>query len=229
LRPRGPARQGIATSQLPPRKADAGVKEHREHKKLTGRAWLAAGRILAPTGTTRRQLYVLAHECGHIALHSAPKARSRPTHVKEHEAECYAHRALTAHGLEVPEISTRWARAYVAQCIEEDRALGISICPMAEAFANGTRSPYAFLPAVEAHRRRKASAGDAISCSSCRYRSGSQCTVYLKRHSYAWRGACGRGQSWRPRRRTLLAGLADALVGMISGRDPGPMSARPHA
>jgi hypothetical protein len=29
--------------------------------------------ILAPAGTTRRQLYILAHECGHIALHSAPR------------------------------------------------------------------------------------------------------------------------------------------------------------
>jgi hypothetical protein len=73
---------------------------------MNGHAWMDTGHILAPTGTTRRQLYILADECGHIALHSAPRTRSKPRHVKEHEAESYAHRALTAHGLEVPEEST---------------------------------------------------------------------------------------------------------------------------
>jgi hypothetical protein len=41
----------------------------------------------------------------------------------------YAHRALAAHRLEVPEVSTYGARCYVGQCIKEDRARGIPICP----------------------------------------------------------------------------------------------------
>jgi hypothetical protein len=123
--------------------AEAGVRQFTEHKKMNGQAWMDSGHILAPAGTTRRQLYILALECGHIALHSTPRTGSKPRHIKEHEAESYAHRALTAHGLEVPEQSTCGARWWVAQCVEQDRAKGISICPMAEAFAMGRRSPYA--------------------------------------------------------------------------------------
>jgi hypothetical protein len=167
------------------------------------------GHILAPAGTTRRQLYILTHECGHIALHSTPWTGSKPRHVKEHEAESYAHRALTAHGLEVPEESTYGARWYVAQCIEEDRARGISICPMAEAFATGRRSPYASLPAVDAQRRRQTSGPGTIACGTCRNRSGPRCKVHMKRHYYAWRGACDRGLSWRPLRRALVPRLID--------------------
>jgi hypothetical protein len=54
-----------------------------------------------------------------------------------------------AAALKADEESTHGARWYVAQYIEEDRARGISICPMAEAFAMGTRSPYASLAAVD--------------------------------------------------------------------------------
>jgi hypothetical protein len=185
---------------------------------MSGRASLATGHILAPEGVTRQQLYVVAHECAHIALHSDPKRRRRPRHIEEHEAESYAHRALTARGIEVPGASTHWARGYVAQCIEVDRANGIPICPMAEAFASGRRSPYASLPAVDAHRRRKPSAPATIGCATCRYRNGRQCTVHLQDHFYAWRSACNGGQSWRPLRRALLARLAGAFMSMISGR-----------
>jgi hypothetical protein len=131
-------------------KAAAGVREHIEHKKISGRAWMATGRILAPTGITRRQLYVLAHECGHIVLHSTRRRWNKPNHVIEHEAEVFAHRALRRYGLEVPEKSANWARGYVAQCIRKDRANGKAICSMAEAFANGARSAYAPLPGVDA-------------------------------------------------------------------------------
>jgi hypothetical protein len=42
------------------------------------------GIIHAPKGRTRKQLYILAHECGHVALNHN---RSKPRHVEEHEAE----------------------------------------------------------------------------------------------------------------------------------------------
>ncbi len=135
-------------------KAATGITAHMEHKKISGLAWLGTGRILAPPGITRRQLYVLAHECGHIVLHSKGAKWKKPNHVVEHEAEVFAHRALRRYGLEVPEKSTMWARGYVAQCIRADRAKGIPICWMAEAFVDGTRSAYARLPSVEARISR---------------------------------------------------------------------------
>jgi hypothetical protein len=134
---------------------------------MTGRASLATGAIFAPAETTRRQLYVLAHECGHIALHSALKSRRKPRHVEEHEAESYAHRALAAHGFEVPDVSTFGARCYVGECIEEDRANGIPICPLAEAFAMGQRSPYASLPSVDAFQRPKESGPERTCACRC--------------------------------------------------------------
>jgi Ni/Co efflux regulator RcnB len=130
-------------------KREAGVRQHYTQKEISGLAWLQERKILAPNGITRRQLYVLAHECGHIVLHSHSSAWSKPGHVKEHEAETYAHRAFERYGLEVPDKSARWARAYVGQWIMKDRAEGISICAMAEAFANGTRAPSDPLPAVD--------------------------------------------------------------------------------
>jgi hypothetical protein len=64
-----------------------------------------------------------------------------PGHMKEHEAETYAHRAFKRYSLEVPEKSAQWARIYVGQWIMKDRAAGISVCPMAEEFASWRRDP----------------------------------------------------------------------------------------
>jgi hypothetical protein len=120
-------------------KAATGITAHMEHKRVSGLAWLGTGRILAPPGITRRQLYVLAHECGHIVLHSKGARWKKPNHVIEHEAEVFAHRALRRYGLEVPAKSTMWARGYVAQCIRADRAKGIPICgwPKPSSMARG--------------------------------------------------------------------------------------------
>jgi len=132
-------------------KREADVRRHYTHKNISGLAWIGSRNILAPHGITRRQLYVLAHECGHIVLHSSAATWNKPGHIKEHEAETYAHRAFKRYGLEVPEKSAQWARTYVGQWIMKDRAAGISVCPMAEAFASGTRAPDEPLPAVDGH------------------------------------------------------------------------------
>ena len=63
------------------------------------------------------------------------------------------------------------ARWYLAECIDEDRALGIPICPMADEFATGGRLQHASLPAVDAHRRRKASEYGTVGCATCRHRA----------------------------------------------------------
>jgi len=70
------------------------MRRHYTHKSISGLAWIGSGKILAPHGITRRQLYVLAHECGHIVLHSSAATWNKPGHIKEHEAETYAHRAF---------------------------------------------------------------------------------------------------------------------------------------
>jgi len=130
-------------------KAEAGITRHHKHKIIGGLAWSGTGRILAPEGFTRRQLYVLAHECGHNVLHGTPAGMAKAAHVKEHEAETYAHRAFARYGLDVPETSARWARAYVGLWIMKDRAAGVPICPMAAEWAAGKRSPHDPLPSVD--------------------------------------------------------------------------------
>jgi hypothetical protein len=50
-------------------KAEAGITLHTAHKKMNVQAWMDTGHILAPAGTTRRQLYILAR---------CPPARALP-------------------------------------------------------------------------------------------------------------------------------------------------------
>lgn len=141
-------RYGVVAELL---KQEAGVVRYYHHKVMGGLAWLNTGRILAPSGVTRRQLYVLAHECAHVLLHRSPEGLAKPGHVNEHEAETYAHRAFARYGLEVPEKSSKWARAYVGQWIMKDNHAGIPICLMATEFALGQRSPNDPLPAIDQH------------------------------------------------------------------------------
>jgi hypothetical protein len=99
-------------------KAEAGVLKHEVRKSLTGRAWSKDGRIIAPEGRTRKQLYILAHECAHVALRHCDQPR-KPKHVKELEAEKWAHAALRAHGVPVPRSMTTLAKEYVAYKIKQ--------------------------------------------------------------------------------------------------------------
>ena len=132
-------------------KQEVGLRRHYKHKSISGVAWPTHNIIVAPEGITRRQLYVLAHECGHVLLHSSPASATKPDHVKEHEAEVYAHRTFARYNIEVPEKSAKWARAYVGQWIMKDRKAGIPICPLAAAWALSTRNADAPLSAVDGH------------------------------------------------------------------------------
>ncbi|MEW5964652.1 MAG: hypothetical protein AB1749_13960 [Pseudomonadota bacterium] len=125
-------------------KAEAGVGEHQINRRaLSGRAYLDAGKIYSPEGRNIAQLYVLAHECGHIFLQRAGGPGYRlPSHVKELEAESYAHQAFRHHGMRVPKHVTRHARSYVETWIKKDRAAGWRIDERAEQFSRGLRSPY---------------------------------------------------------------------------------------
>lgn len=124
-------------------KQEAGVTGHEINgENFGGLAYIGTGKILSPEGQNMRQLYTVAHECGHIFLHNAPPGISLASHVMELEAESYAHQAFREHGMELPRFLSQWGRSYVGSRVEKDRAAGIAIDPRAEAYANGTRSPY---------------------------------------------------------------------------------------
>jgi hypothetical protein len=114
-------------------KAEAGVKEHRIRKSLSGWARVKDAIITAPEGRTRKQLYILAHECAHVALNHHGK---KPKHVQELEAEQWAHAALRRHGVAVPRSMTKRAKEYVGRKIRQAKVRGAkNIDRAAAAFA----------------------------------------------------------------------------------------------
>jgi len=91
-------------------KAEAGVTHHRivdprceDGCVIFGLAFPQRKIIHAPEGRTPKDLYLLAHECAHVALRHD---HQKPRHVREYEAEMWAHVALHRHGVAVPEDST---------------------------------------------------------------------------------------------------------------------------
>jgi|LNFM01.1.fsa_nt_gb hypothetical protein len=124
-------------------KNEAGVTGHEVNKEgFGGLAYIGTGRIVSPAGQNILQLYTVAHECGHIFLQDTPPGIYLPSHVKEMEAESYAHQAFREHGMTMPRRLSDWGRRYVGSWIEKDIAAGVAIDPRAVAYANGTRSPY---------------------------------------------------------------------------------------
>jgi hypothetical protein len=140
-------RLGIAEAM----KNEAGVTAHTVNREnLAGLAYIGTGGIYSPEGRKIVQLYTLAHECGHIFLHNSGPGYALPGHVKEFEAESYAHQAFREHGMTMPRKLSRWGRNYVGSWIEKDRAANITIDPRAVAYAAGRRSPYEPLRIVPA-------------------------------------------------------------------------------
>lgn len=94
--------------------SEAGVARVVHHERgLRGRAFPAKRMIVVPRPSTRRRLYVFAHECGHVALGHGRK----PRHRQEFEAERYAQEAMRRHGVEIPEKELLIGRRYVARKI----------------------------------------------------------------------------------------------------------------
>src|SRR6516164_7033484 len=132
-------------------KNEAGVTAHTVNKEnLAGLAYIGTGGIFSPEGRKIVQLYTLAHECGHIFLHNSGPGYTLPGHIKEFEAESYAHQAFREHGMTLPRKLSKWGRTYVGSWIEKDRAANIPIDPRAMAYAMGRRSPYESLRMVPA-------------------------------------------------------------------------------
>lgn len=95
---------------------EAGVKDVQYHNRLGGWACPDRKLVCVPTPTTRRRLYFVAHEEGHVAL---DHIGLKPTHRQEYEAERYAHNALRRHGISVSKKSTQRAKRYVARKISQ--------------------------------------------------------------------------------------------------------------
>lgn len=72
--------------------------------------------------TTRKRLYILAHECGHVFLEHT--GRRKPRYVEEYEAEQFAIAKLREHGIPVPKSMLKRAKAYVAYKIRQAERSG---------------------------------------------------------------------------------------------------------
>jgi hypothetical protein len=85
-------------------KSEAGVIQHRiidpYREGLRGWAYPQRKIIYAAEGRTPEDLYYVAHECAHVALRHD---HQKPLHVREYEAEKWAHEALQTHGVAIPE------------------------------------------------------------------------------------------------------------------------------
>lgn len=95
---------------------EAGVQKVEYHTRLRGSASSEHRSVHIPTPTTRRRLYILAHEAAHVALNHCG---AKPKHRQEYEAERYAHDALRRHGIAVSKKSTKRAKEYVAWKIRQ--------------------------------------------------------------------------------------------------------------
>jgi hypothetical protein len=103
-------------------------------KRLRGCHYGTLKEIVAPRPVTRKSLYIFLHECAHAHLH--PDGHKVPTHVKEMEAEKWAHQKMREHGIPVPRTMTKRAKRYVARKIKQAvRAGAESIDPSARRFA----------------------------------------------------------------------------------------------
>jgi hypothetical protein len=102
---------------------DAGVKEiEYDRRSLSGLAIYADRKIRVPEPTTRRRLFIFAHECGHIAM---GHVYAGPRYREEFEAERWAILALRRNGVAVPRKELRGAKSYVARRIREAIAQGV--------------------------------------------------------------------------------------------------------
>jgi hypothetical protein len=102
-------------------------------KSLSGRHYSGKRLIQAPRPVTRKSLYIFLHECAHAHLH---RDRRPKAHVREMEAEKWAHEKMREHGVPVPRSMTERAKSYVGRKIRQAQQAGAKrIDPRATAFA----------------------------------------------------------------------------------------------
>jgi hypothetical protein len=102
-------------------------------KSLSGRHWGTRKLIQAPRPVTRKSLYIFLHECAHAHLHVERRPKA---HVREMEAEKWAHDKMRENGVPVPRSMTKRAKAYVGRKIGQAERRGAKrIDPKARQFA----------------------------------------------------------------------------------------------
>ena len=108
-------------------------------KALSGMHYGHRQMIQAPRPTTPKSLYIFLHECAHAYLHTGSGANGK-RHVKEMEAELWAHAKMAEHGIPVPPEVTERAKQYVAYKIMQAERRGAKhIDPRALEFAGKER------------------------------------------------------------------------------------------
>jgi hypothetical protein len=90
-------------------------------KNLSGRHYSKKKLIQAPRPVTRKALYIFLHECAHAHLHRDRKPKA---HVREMEAEQWAHKRMREHGIAVPRDMTQRAKEYVGRKIRQAQRSG---------------------------------------------------------------------------------------------------------
>ena len=86
------------------------VKKITYVKGLYGKAWCKTKRLRIPPPTTRKRMYIIAHELGHLALHTKTSKRQ---FIKEFEAEKYAHALMRRFKIRISRAMTKRAKNYV--------------------------------------------------------------------------------------------------------------------
>ena len=86
------------------------VKKITYAKGLYGHTYVKERNIHIPPPTTRKRMYIIAHELGHLALHTKTSKRQ---FIKEFEAEQYAHTLMRRFNIKVPRAMTKRAKDYV--------------------------------------------------------------------------------------------------------------------
>jgi hypothetical protein len=104
-------------------------------KRLSGMHYGDRKLIKAPRPVTAKSLYIFLHECAHAYLHTG-SGKGAPRHVKEMEAEQWAHAKMEQHGIAVPPEMTERARRYIARkIVQAERRGARNIDPRAVEYA----------------------------------------------------------------------------------------------
>ena len=99
------------------------VKKITYTKGLYGRAYVKKRKVHIPPPTTRKRMYIIAHELGHLALHAKTSKRQ---FIKEFEAEQYAHTLMRRFKVRIPRAMTKRAKNYVQYRIKLSVKRGLS-------------------------------------------------------------------------------------------------------
>ena len=78
--------------------------------------------IHIPPPTTRKRMYIIAHELGHLACNHI---QNKKRFIEEYEAERYAHNLMRQFHIKIPRPMTARAKRYVERKISQARSRGL--------------------------------------------------------------------------------------------------------